>query len=70
MTWDILLLLFGVGVLGGVINAVAGGATLVTFPAMMAAGPLAKRPPHMLFEAFDPLDLVIIFPSFHASRTP
>ena len=38
MTWDLALLLFGAGVLGGAINAVAGGATLFTFPAMMAAG--------------------------------
>ena len=38
MTWDIMLLLFAVGVMGGAINAVAGGATLFTFPAMMAAG--------------------------------
>ncbi|MFT3672294.1 sulfite exporter TauE/SafE family protein [Aestuariivirga sp.] len=38
ITWNIALLLFGAGILGGVINAVAGGATLFTFPAMMAAG--------------------------------
>lgn len=31
-------LLFGAGVLGGAVNAVAGGATLFTFPAMLAAG--------------------------------
>ncbi len=37
-TWTIGLLLFGAGILGGAINAVAGGATLFTFPAMMAAG--------------------------------
>ena len=30
--------LLGIGVLGGVWNAVAGGATLFTFPALMAAG--------------------------------
>ena len=30
--------LFGIGMLGGVWNAVAGGATLFTFPALMAAG--------------------------------
>ena len=35
--YDIFLLL-GIGVLGGVWNAVAGGATLFTFPALMAAG--------------------------------
>lgn len=33
-----ILLLLGAGILGGAINAVAGGATLFTFPAMMAAG--------------------------------
>lgn len=38
MSWNIALLLFGAGILGGAINAVAGGATLFTFPAMMAAG--------------------------------
>jgi uncharacterized protein len=38
MSWTIALLLFGAGILGGAINAVAGGATLFTFPAMMAAG--------------------------------
>lgn len=31
-------LLAGAGVIGGVMNAVAGGATLITFPAMLAAG--------------------------------
>lgn len=31
-------LLVGIGLLGGVWNAVAGGATLFTFPALMAAG--------------------------------
>lgn len=31
-------LLFGAGVLGGIVNAIAGGATLITFPAMLAAG--------------------------------
>jgi uncharacterized membrane protein YfcA len=30
--------LFTSGIAGGVINAVAGGATLITFPAMLAAG--------------------------------
>jgi uncharacterized membrane protein YfcA len=38
MTWTIALLLFSAGILGGAINAVAGGATLFTFPAFMAAG--------------------------------
>jgi len=31
-------LLFGAGLAGGVANAIAGGATLITFPAMIAAG--------------------------------
>lgn len=31
-------LLFGAGVLGGCANAIAGGATLITFPAMVASG--------------------------------
>ncbi|WP_246731383.1 sulfite exporter TauE/SafE family protein [Methylocapsa sp. S129] len=31
-------LLFLAGVAGGIVNAVAGGATLITFPAMLAAG--------------------------------
>ena len=33
-----ILLLAGAGLLGGAINAVAGGATLFTFPALMAVG--------------------------------
>lgn len=32
------LLLFGAGIIGGVINAIAGGATLITFPIMLLAG--------------------------------
>mgnify|MGYP001151772200 CR=1 FL=1 len=32
------LLLFSAGIVGGIINAVAGGATLVTFPIMLFAG--------------------------------
>jgi uncharacterized membrane protein YfcA len=31
-------LLLGAGLIGGVVNAIAGGATLITFPAMLAAG--------------------------------
>jgi uncharacterized membrane protein YfcA len=31
-------LLVGAGFVGGIVNAVAGGATLITFPAMLAAG--------------------------------
>lgn len=38
MTLHSILLLLGAGLLGGAINAIAGGATLFTFPAMMAAG--------------------------------
>lgn len=38
MTPGIILLLFVAGIAGGVINALAGGATLLTFPAMLAAG--------------------------------
>lgn len=38
MTSAIVLLLFASGIAGGVINALAGGATLLTFPAMLAAG--------------------------------
>lgn len=34
----VLALLAAAGLLGGVVNAVAGGATLITFPAMLAAG--------------------------------
>src|SRR5260370_41854843 len=38
MGWDVIGLLAGAGLLGGIANAVAGGATLITFPAMLAAG--------------------------------
>jgi uncharacterized membrane protein YfcA len=38
MDWQIFALLSGAGVAGGLINALAGGATLLTFPAMLAAG--------------------------------
>lgn len=38
MTYDTILILVGVGVLGGAWNAVAGGATLFTFPALIAVG--------------------------------
>src|SRR5499427_1056850 len=31
-------LLFGAGLAGGIANAMAGGATLITFPAMLAGG--------------------------------
>ncbi len=38
MDLAIAALLFGAGIAGGVVNAIAGGATLITFPAMIAAG--------------------------------
>lgn len=38
MTFDIFMLLFLAGIVGGAVNAVAGGGTLFTFPAFMAAG--------------------------------
>lgn len=38
MDFGIAALLFFAGVAGGVVNAIAGGATLITFPAMLAAG--------------------------------
>ena len=38
MEAGIAALLFGAGVVGGAVNALAGGATLLTFPAMLAAG--------------------------------
>lgn len=38
MDWKTESILLAAGVLGGIINAVAGGATLITFPAMLAVG--------------------------------
>lgn len=38
MDFAIAALLFCAGIAGGVVNAIAGGATLITFPAMIAAG--------------------------------
>jgi uncharacterized membrane protein YfcA len=38
MSLEIAILLFAAGIAGGVINALAGGATLLTFPAMLASG--------------------------------
>ncbi|MGE3065411.1 MAG: sulfite exporter TauE/SafE family protein [Hyphomicrobiaceae bacterium] len=38
MTLETIALLLAAGVAGGLVNAIAGGATLITFPAMMAAG--------------------------------
>ena len=37
-TFDVTLLLVAAGFLGGIANAMAGGASLFTFPAMLAAG--------------------------------
>lgn len=38
MDIGIIAMLAGAGLLGGVMNSLAGGATLITFPAMLAAG--------------------------------
>jgi uncharacterized membrane protein YfcA len=38
MDFGIAAMLFGAGVVGGIVNAIAGGATLLTFPVMLAAG--------------------------------
>lgn len=38
MPWSISALLLSAGFVGGIVNALAGGATLITFPAMLAAG--------------------------------
>jgi uncharacterized membrane protein YfcA len=38
MSASVFILLLGCGLLGGIANAIAGGATLITFPAMLAAG--------------------------------
>jgi uncharacterized membrane protein YfcA len=38
MDTSIATLLFLAGIVGGIVNAVAGGATLITFPAMLRAG--------------------------------
>lgn len=38
MDWLIGLVLIVAGIAGGIINALAGGATLITFPVMLAAG--------------------------------
>ena len=38
MDWTTVFSLFVAGIAGGVVNAMAGGATLITFPAMMMAG--------------------------------
>ena len=38
MDTTIILLLLLTGIAGGIINAIAGGATLITFPVMLAAG--------------------------------
>ncbi|MDB5655401.1 MAG: sulfite exporter TauE/SafE family protein [Tardiphaga sp.] len=38
MDWKIIILMLAAGFAGGVINALAGGASLITFPAMLVAG--------------------------------
>ena len=38
MSYETILILVAIGIFGGAWNAVAGGATLFTFPALMAAG--------------------------------
>jgi uncharacterized membrane protein YfcA len=38
VSWQAVALLLGAGLVGGIANAIAGGATLITFPAMLAAG--------------------------------
>lgn len=38
MTWEKYLILFGAAALGGAVNSVAGGGTLLTFPALLWAG--------------------------------
>jgi uncharacterized membrane protein YfcA len=38
MTFSTVLMLFGAGLIGGVMAAMVGGASVVTFPAMLAAG--------------------------------
>ncbi len=40
MDWQNYLVLFGTAMLGGAVNAVAGGGTLLTFPALLWAGQL------------------------------
>lgn len=75
MSFTITTLLFLAGIVGGIINALAGGATLVTFPVMLAAGlppvmanasnSVAVAPGHILAaladrEKLPPLDRHII----------
>jgi len=38
MSYETILILIVIGIFGGAWNAVAGGATLFTFPALMAVG--------------------------------
>jgi uncharacterized membrane protein YfcA len=38
MNWATMTVLSAAGLVGGIVNAVAGGATLITFPAMLHAG--------------------------------
>ncbi|MCC6983839.1 MAG: sulfite exporter TauE/SafE family protein [Bauldia sp.] len=76
MSVAIVALLFGAGVLGGIANAIAGGATLITFPAMLAAGlppitanasnAVAVTPGHLLAAIADWRKLPPIGPQFVA----
>lgn len=64
MDWMTATLLIAAGVAGGVINAVAGGATLITFPAMLQVGlppvianasnAVAIMPGHLIAALVDP----------------
>jgi len=38
MHWQMVVMLVTAGIVGGIVNALAGGATLITFPAMLTAG--------------------------------
>ncbi|HEY0289077.1 MAG TPA: sulfite exporter TauE/SafE family protein [Pseudomonas sp.] len=75
MQVELILMLFFAGVVGGLVNAIAGGATLITFPAMIAAGlpPIAANasnavaisPGHLIaaiadWEKFPPLNRQLV----------
>lgn len=50
-----LALLFAAGVLGGIMNSIAGGGSFITFPALMAVGvpPIMLTPPTLTRRAQD-----------------
>jgi uncharacterized protein len=54
LDYQVILLLVAAGIVGGAINAIAGGATLFTFPAMMATGlpPIVANASNALALAF------------------